>query len=306
MKKVKLIAIVVTILLILVITTYIYKPERYKEKSAFVIGKISEETQYSPNHLSYVAKTAITESTKKAPLITRAIISNALNRWVDIEVWLHGENIWASSFVNREISYEYYTKLEYDSSVAQEPYHERVAVLLTQTVKGAFSENNKYVIFDRQVDEWESPNFYFYTQRERDTLKECIDILEEQGYSTKLGEGIISFDEAEQPDFGALSDEKREMVVDTAIQFLKNIGKPEDITEMYIMDFHISSGFTKVLYVIDNEYWETQIQIRGIYNKPFLVDEFDSDGYYRSQFKRIAYGIDISDNEKPQIISFPE
>lgn len=247
------------------------------------------------------------KSSEEDSPIGETTISNALKRMVNLNVWLEKDHTWEFYLQNKEVEYEYYIKTEYSTTVSREGYQDQVAVLLMEAIPttarkaGGPLVNENYIILMMYADSWNEPDVYPYTQWEKPTVEECRNIMKEEGYR-KLGDGSVFFEYVKKPDFGDDSEEKRNIVQGIANTFMATIGSPEAITELYILDFHILSDDTEILYVFDGEYCETCFsRSADRYFKPFSVDEFDDDGYYRSQFKKIAYKIDITDIENPQI-----
>lgn len=176
-------------------------------------------------------------------------ISHALQRLANSKVWFSGENTWGFFLLNKEVGYEYYKKKEYITTVGSEGYIDKIAVLLTETVPIAPIEagnllaegiNEEYMIFEMFEEEWNELDVYAYSRWYRRTLEECREILVEKGY-TKVGESNIVFGAAEKPDYGENSEEKLEIVRNIAQKFMATIGSPEKTTELYILNFDITS-----------------------------------------------------------------
>ncbi len=238
-------------------------------------------------------------------------ISDTLQEYANTKAWFRAERTWEFHLLNKVIGYEYYTKEVLDRSVSSEGYYDDIAVLLVHKVPTWAEEIGgplvieQYHILAKSENSWNGNDIDDYRGWYADTIEECRVILQEEGYH-KLGEGTISFGPPTEPDYGEATEEKFELVLEIATLFMNTIGSPDEISELYILDFSISSDHTQILYVIDDVYWETQLAIGYRYFKPHSVSEFDDDGYYRSQFKKIAFSIDISDKENLQIISSSE
>lgn len=207
------------------------------------------------------------------------------------------------------MDYEYYIKKEYDASAGLEGYDDLVAVLLKQTVPRKVDRplgdgNERYVIFMKHKDSWDGDDIDDYWKCYPDTLEEGRDGLKEEGYARR-GDGAIVFEGVTEPDCGEDSEEKLEIVQGIAELFINKIHNPEELQDIYILNFPVQSSHTKILYTYDDEYWETFFAIGERYYKPFSVSEFDDDGYYRSQFLKIAYKVDVTDIENPRIVSLP-
>lgn len=229
-------------------------------------------------------------------------VSHALKIALNDYIWYNGDNSWYSTLCYKELNYEYYIKTHSDYSVE----NDEIAVLITQPLQIGFTNSRGYFVFCLTKNKFSFAT-EINTSWHRDTIEELMATLENYN---RLGEGSVIFDNITKPNYSEDSWQKFYIVQCISREFLEHIGHPNEITELYILDFYEFSDRTKILYSINNkDYIVSFSMITHNHDKPIPIGETPTgvyyDEYYKSQFIKSAYKMDLSNTSSPKILECP-
>ena len=263
------------------------------------------------------------ELEEPADTITAQAVSAALKVAINEEMWLFGEDTWHPP-LNEELSYEYYIQHHKGSYGGNYGDYDKIAVVFLEPYQTSRMDFKGYFVHSIIKDEF-AFDTATYSSRSWGSLEELWDTLE--GYE-KHGTGSVTFDNAHMPEYSGDSWQKYYMIENIAQTFMESRFEPEEVTELYILNFFESSESTRVMYAYGDDYsvsYFSMVEHRVFkpmaVTKPKIPDdfeipeEFDDDfdrrfndyhgDYYKEQFIKSAYKMDLTYPHSPRIATSP-